>query len=205
MKSIDKAIALILIGGVFPLLLSIISVMFWFYLDKNSENIWFYLIPGLVFGLLIDVKYLKGWIKRRYSLPLSFIIGIYFFHNICIYVMFMGVPVFNLFLGLIAGYYYSKKIQYLKIQANKQEKIKTDVCLFTALIMTCFCIASGMIAMADDTTGENLRLMFRLTFEVTKPMILTIIVVGGFALILLQYIMTRLTMNIMTRSFTRFN
>jgi len=200
MKSIDRAIAIILIGGVFPLLFLILALVLWFTIDKNVENVWFYLIPGLITGVLIDVKYLTNWIERRYRLRLWFVSGIYIFHSICIYVMLMGVPVLNLFLGLIAGYYYAKKIQYLNIPYEHQNRIKTNVSLFTALTMALLCTTSGIVAISYDSTGENLRNLFRLNFEVTKAMILGIALAGGITLIGIQYFLTRLTMNIMIKN-----
>lgn len=203
MKSIDKAIAIILIGGVFPMLFSFMSVVLWFYSDKNTENLWLYFIPGLCIGLLTDAIYLNNWIKKRYLLPTWFIAGIYFFHNICIYILFIGVPVFNIFLGLIAGYYYSQKIRHLKIPHEKHEKIKTEISLVTAFTIAFFCAASGIIALTTDSVGEYLRQIVRVKFEVTKATIFGIILAGGITLVGLQYFLTKLTMNIILRS--KFN
>ena len=75
-----------------------------------------------------------------------------------------------------------------------QSKQINQVSLFTGLIMTLICISSGIIGLTDKTTGENIQEMFGLDFEITKTMILTIIFVGGFGLIISQYLITRLTM-----------
>jgi len=202
MKSIDRAIAIILIGGVFPLLFLIVALVLWFYADKNAENIWFYLIPGLITGILMDIKYLTNWIEKRYLLHPWFISGIYIFHSVCVYVVLMGVPVLNLFLGLIAGYYYAKKIHYLDIPVEQQNRLKTNVSLFTALVMALLCATSGIIALSVESTGENLRSIFRLNFQVTKAMIMGIILAGGITLVGIQYFLTRLTMNIMLKNMT---
>ena len=114
--------------------------------------------------------------------------------------MFFGVPVFNIFLGLIAGYYYSKRIVYLKIPVQNHTKIKSGVAFTTALTIAIFCSISGIIVMTTDSVGESLRQILRLKFEITKPMILGVILAGGLTLAGLQYFLTKLTMSIIIKS-----
>jgi hypothetical protein len=194
MKNIDKIFIGILIGSVFPLLLSLLSVILWFYINRNTELVLIYLSIGLVLGFIIDFKFLKTWIIKRYELPLWFIIGMYIFYNIEIYGFFMGVPVVNILMGLIAGYYCGKKIEHQNISPDKIPAVIKKISLFTCLIMSLICLSSAVIALIDESTGENLRLMFSLNFPITKAMILAIILVGGFILILSQYFITKLVM-----------
>jgi hypothetical protein len=194
MKNIDKIFIGILIGSAFPLLLSLLSVILWFYINRNTEWVLIYLATGLILGFIIDFKFLKTWIIKRYELPIWFIIGMYIFYNIEIYGFFMGVPVVNIIMGLIAGYYSGKKIEYQNISPDKIPAVIKNVSLFTCLIMSLICLSSAAIALIDESTGENLRLMVGLNFPVTKTMILAIILFGGFILILSQYFITKLVM-----------
>ena len=194
MMKIDKILIGLIIGSTCPLLISLLSFTTWFYLDKNMGRPLIYLLVGLFLGLAIDYKLLRGWINKRYELPNWFIIGVYFFYNIGIYGLFMGFPVFNVLMGLAAGYYYGRKIEFENVPIDKRPLLIKKVSLFSAAIMTFFCISSALIALMDKTTGENVRLMMGLNFEITKTMLLILIFVGGFVLIVSKYFITKLTM-----------
>lgn len=193
MKRFEKIFIGLIFGCTFPLLFGLLSVITWFYIDKSENRVIIYITAGLLFGLIIDLKFLKGWIKHRFDLPLWYIAGIHIFYNICVYGFFMGFPVFNLLLGLIAGYYFGNRIIYNKIQPEKRSKQINKVSLFTGLIMTLICVSSAIIGLTDKTIGGNIQGMLGLDFEITKAMILTLIFVGGFSLIIFQYFVTRLT------------
>lgn len=194
MKRFEKTLSVMIIGCTFPLLFGLLSVITWFYLDKSENRAIIYLSGGLLLGLMIDFKYLKDWIRHRFDLPLWFIAGIYIFYNICVYGFFMGFPVFNLLLGLIAGYYFGNRIIFNTVQPEIQSRQINQISLFTGLIMTLICISSAVIGLTDKTIGENIQGMLGLDFKITRPMILTIIFVGGPGLIISQYFITRLTM-----------
>jgi hypothetical protein len=193
MKRFEKIFIGLIIGVTFPLLFGLLSVITWFYLDKSENRVIIYLTAGLLFGLIIDLKFLKGWIKHRFDLPLWFIAWIYIFYNICVYGFFMGFPVFNVLLGLIAGYYFGNRIISNKIQPEMRSKQINQVSLFTGMIMTLICVSSAVIGLTDKTIGDNIQGMLGLDFEITKTMILTLIFVGGFGLIIFQYFITKLT------------
>ena len=194
MKNFDKIFFGFLIGFAFPFILVFLSVLLWFFFDKNESRVLIYLVTGLLFGLLIDFKYLKRWVNKRYQLALWFIILIYLIYNIGMYGFFMGFPVFNVLLGLIAGYYFGKRVCSKNIKSEMYPKIIKQVSLFTGLIMALICISSGLIAILDNYTGNTIQGMLGLDFEVTKEMILTIIIAGGLSLIAAEYFITRLIM-----------
>jgi hypothetical protein len=194
MKNLDRIFFGLVLGFFFPIFLMLLIFVMWFYLDKNTDNVIIYILSGLVLGVVIDFKYLKRWISHRYELPIWFIIGIYFFYNIVIYGFFMGFPVFNVGLGLVAGYYYGKRIRFLNIAGEKHSKIMNHLLVFTGFIMTLICISSGFLALEGRGVGGEIQAMLGLGFEVTKPMILGMTLVGGFLLILIQVLLTRLIM-----------
>lgn len=194
MKNFDKIFFGFLIGFAFPFILVFLSALLWFFIDKNESRVLIYPVTGLLFGLLIDFKYLKRWVNKRYQLALWFIILIYLIYNIGMYGFFMGFPVFNVLLGLIAGYYFGKRVCSKNIKSEMYLRIIKQVSLFTGLIMALICISSGLIAILDNYTGNTIQGMLGLGFEVTKEMILTIIIAGGLSLIAAEYFITRLIM-----------
>jgi hypothetical protein len=194
MKRFDKILFGFVIGFIFPIMIGLLSVLIWFYADRQEIHAPIYALIGLSSGLLIDLVFLKRWINKRYMLPIWFAAGIYIFYNICVYGFFMGFPVFNVLLGLLAGYYFGNRICSNRIQPEMRSKLINQVSLFTGLIMTLICVSSGVIGLTDKTVGENIRGMLGLDFEITKTMILAIIFIGGFGLIVSQYFVTKLTM-----------
>ena len=193
-KSFDKIFFGFLIGFAFPFLLCLSCMFIWFFFDKSESKVFIYLGTGFLLGLLIDLKFLKSWINKRYELTIWFIIFIYLIYNVGVYGFFMGFPVFNALLGLAAGYYFGKRVCFRNIKSEMHPKIINQVSLFTGLIMTLICISSGFIALLDNYTGSTIQGMLGLDFEVTKSMVLGIILIGGVTLIFAQIILTRIAM-----------
>jgi hypothetical protein len=192
-KRLEKIISGLMIGGTFPLLFGLLSVIVWYYLDKLESRAIIYLAAGLIFGLIIDLIFLKGWINRRFELPLWSMAGIYILYNVFVFGFFMGFPVFNVLLGLIAGNYFGNRIVAGKLPSEIQSKQIKQVSIFTALIMALICISSAVIGLTDEYTGANIQGMLRLDFEVTQPMLWAIALVGGLSMIIVQYVITKWT------------
>ena len=199
-RAFDRIVLGVLLGAAFPVFCFLATGTIWFYIDRNEAVVLYYVATGLLIGLLIDLRYLKGWIIRRFELPVWFMVALYLFYNIAMYGMFMGFPVFNLFWGIIAGYYYGFRINLLNLSQTQQYKITNRVAVFTAFIMTVICISSACIALAGNGVGKDLQMMFRLSFEVTKQMIIAISLIGGIILIGLQYFITKITMQRIIKS-----
>ena len=178
----------------FPFILCLLSVVIWFYVDKSDRHFALYSITGLAIGLLIDGYFLKGWIRNMYRLSPILILVFYIIYNIGLYGFFMGFPVFNSFLGLIAGYYYGKKISFEKIAGSKQIRIKRQVLLISGLIMTLICIPTGLMAFEGSGVGGMIESILGLDFKVTNLMIWGIIIVGGIILIFVQIFLTKFAM-----------
>lgn len=194
-RAFDRIVIGVLLGAAFPVFCFLAAVTTWFYTDRNENDVLVYVATGLLIGLLIDLRYLKGLIIRRFELPIWFITGLYLFYNVVMYGMFMGFPVFNLFWGAVAGYYYGFRIHHLNLSQTQQQKITNRVAIFTAFIMTMICISSACIALAGNGVGQDLQMMFNLGFKVTKSMIGGIALAGGIMLICFQYYITKLMMN----------
>jgi len=193
-QAFDRIVIRVLFGAAFPVFCSLAAGTIWFYIDRNETVVLYYVATGLLIGLLIDLRYLKGWIIRRFELPIWFIVGLYLFYNMVMYGMFMGFPVFNLFWGVVAGYYYGLRVNYLNFSQTLHPKIINRVAIFTAFVMMMICILSACIALAGNGVGKDLQMMLHLGFEVTKQMIIAISLTGGVMLISLQYFITKIMM-----------
>ncbi|MDD3716493.1 MAG: hypothetical protein PHT46_05225 [Candidatus Marinimicrobia bacterium] len=190
----EKFFSELIIGFTFPLLIGLLSVIMWFYFDGIERRAIFYVIAGFAAGLLIDLLYLRRWIDHRLKLPVYFVAFIYIVYNILVFGFFMGFPVFNAFLGIFAGYYFGNRICHKKVPPEGQAAIINRVLMFTGLVMTFFCIASGFLAFTGEGAGVEIKGLLGLGFDITKPMVWAIVIIGGFLLILLQVLLTRITM-----------
>jgi len=200
MKNFEQLIIGLVFGFAFPLLISLLAMLIWFYFSGNESYAPYTLIAGFSLGIIIDLFFLKRWIIRRYDLSLAFIIGLYLLYNIGIYGMFMGFPVINLLMGFVAGYYFGKRVKSKNITIEKQPGIIKRVSQFTALVMTLICVSSAFLALREKSIGITLQSMLGLNFEVTKVMIIGIILIGGISLITLEYIITWQTMKLSIKS-----
>lgn len=203
MKDIEKKISGLILGSIFPLSLGLLSVTIWFLLDKSESRPLIYLAVGLLSGFLIDIRFLKGWINHRFDFPIWIAVLIYLVYNMFVYGFFMGLPVFNTFLGLMAGYYFGNRICSNSVESEKHRKLVNQVSWFTGLIMTLVCISSGFLAIYDNGAAGMIQSVLGLSFEVTRSMLWGVVLIGGSGLILINVFLTRITMIKTIKNYTR--
>lgn len=200
MKNLEKKIDGLVIGSLFPLSMGLLAVTLWFLFDKSESRPIIYVAAGLLLGAIIDLKFLKGWVNSRYHWPLWIVASIYIVYNALVYGFFMGLPVFNVFLGVLAGYYFGHRICFNQVAPEKHSNLVNQVSLFTGLIMTLVCISSGYLALMDNQAAGMIREVLGLDFEVTHTMMWGIVVIGGLLLILTTVLLTRISMIKVIRS-----
>jgi len=195
MVRIEKFIFSVIIGGVFPLLFLLSGFTIWFYYFKDEIGIETILIPLVLISLVIYVLFIHKWKMKIYDLPKWFLVFVYLIFNIGMFGMLMGFPAFNLFWGVVAGYYYGKRLKHLKLVEEVQLKHKERVAIFTSLIMLLICIATGLIVLIDKYIGADLQNMFSIESTISRPLISGITVLGGIVLTISQYFVTLITLN----------
>ncbi len=122
--------------------------------------------------------------------------AIFIFYSVCTFGFFMGVPVPNLGLAVLAGIYIGRRLAHSTPNAEDQKRLTAESAGFTTLVFFFICAASAYFALRDPTTGANLQGMFRLPFVVTPGMVLTLILVGGAAVLALNWWLTVKTIRI---------
>ena len=147
---------------------------------------------GLGLGILLDIAFLKQWTQNLYLFDLRLLSLLYLFCAIVTLSFFMGVPIFNVGWGVIAGVYIGRRCRYLKMNVESFQRVVKKISQFTALVMSFTVIISGTIAISDPWTPANLQGMFNLgSFVITPEMIISLIVIGGPLLVIGQYWLTR--------------
>jgi hypothetical protein len=139
------------------------------------------MIAGLLAGSLADVFLLKKLLDRRLGLPLWG--AVFLFYSIGTFGFFMGVPVFNALLAIPAGFVVGGRLEAENAERQQVWKAAQRTAWFTTGVLALVCAASAIIALASPSTASDLRGMLGLGFEVTRGMIIGLIMVGGAALL----------------------
>jgi len=193
MSKTDRIFFNFLFGLVLPLFGFEVAVWIAFVNSSPEKTIFTAALLGFSVGLTVSL--LVRFILKPdvYKLPIPVLILIYLFYNICILGFFMGVPVFNLAAGALAGYYWVKRISN-RNELNNSRRDVLRISIFTSSVTALICISSALIALLSKSTPEDLRGMFHINSEITRPLLVSLIIIGGIMLVALQYYLTRFIM-----------
>ena len=189
----DKLLFSVLFGIVMPILCFIIFWWGTFIFTDNHKVIIIVTLSGLGIGILISL--LMKLIRKPdiYLVSIPELILVYLFYNGVLFTMFMGIPVFHLVLGVIAGYYWAKYMIHHKEITDHEGEIRR-ISTFTAIVIGIVCLFSAAVALISKSTSEDLKNMFNLPFDISRPLLITFIVAGGLSLIIIQYLLVKFTM-----------
>jgi hypothetical protein len=153
------------------------------------------MLLGLVLGILADAFFLLKLVERAYQLGSVFWLVVLLFYSVGTFGFFMGVPVFNIFLSVPAGFVVGGRLAREPVDGAQFRRGSRQTCLLTTTIFALICAASAFIALASPSTAGDLRGMLGLGFEVTPAMIWGIILLGGAGLLVVNWILTSLTVH----------
>lgn len=187
MKRFDKIFGGIAIGFV---LLTIPSLIGWWVSYLWAFNIKRGTMVGVGVGIGVTVFLTKRIASKFYGLNTFLLMGLFLFYHIGVFGFFMGVPIFNILPGVMAGVYTGRKnglngdgsIIFLR------ELKKTN--LFSVVVLLIISILSAYLALNDPYTADNLQGMLGIGFPISKEMLWGIIVCGGIVLMAAQYILS---------------
>ena len=155
-----------------------------------ESRVWQFALAGLILGMLVDVIFLRGWVRRAYSMQTWVWKGVYLFYSVGMFGFFMGVPVFNVILALPAGDYVGRWLARSSADSTLMRKVARQVAAFTTSTLGLVCIASGSIALASRSTVSDLQGMLGFQFQVTPVMIVGLILAGGTMILALNWWLT---------------
>ena len=188
----EKFVIYTAFGAVFPIFFFL--AFWWISIGLVSE----WLVPlcalfGLAAGLLADLVFFRKNFIAVFNIRAVWLTAIFVFYSVCTFGFFMGVPVFNLAPGILAGYYMGIRLRIQKADPNETKKQIRKTSLFASGILAFICAASAWLALKNPAdTARNLEGMFGLdSGAVTIAVILGIILAGGAVLILAQYWLTK--------------
>jgi hypothetical protein len=148
-------------------------------------------LAGLAGGVLLDCFFLRRWTRNVYRLRTPFLVAVYLACALFVFAVCMGVPVFHPLLGAVAGVYVGRRLAHTAAQPEQVTRTMRQVSNFAAFVMFAICLLSGTIALVNPTTPRELQRMLHTPFDVSWTMVGGLILVGGTALVLLQYWLAR--------------
>jgi hypothetical protein len=186
MKIIENFLIGAVLSAIFPIL-GFLAGWWGTFTFMPDRLIFLMASAGLLIGIMVDVVFLKRWVGSAYSINLKIWMAVYLFYSIGMLGFFMGVPVFNLLLAVPAGLFIGSKLAHQRADYNEVRRMSRNTCIFTTGVLAAVCVTSAVIAWVDPYTSLNLQGMLGLQFEVTRWMLAGVIVVGGIALLCLQW------------------
>lgn len=145
---------------------------------------------GFVLGMIVDALFLRRAMARADDAPFWVWGAVYIFYSIGAFGFLMGVPVLVALVGLPAGLLLGGRLARQGATGDRVRQAARRASAFTTAVLAIACAASATIALLDPYTAANLEGMLGLPFDVTTPMIVGLIVVGGAALLVMQWILT---------------
>ncbi len=158
-----------------------------------ESRIYLFALAGLLSGIVIDAIFLKRWIRQAYSVKPLIWKSLYVFYSIGMFGFFMGVPIFHVLLGLPAGVLVGRWLIHNGADSASMKKTSRQSAVFTTSVMGLICLSSAVIALMHPSTGSEVQHMLGLGFEITPLMVLGIILIGGTALLVIQWWLTTLS------------
>ncbi len=191
MTKFDKVISAVILGAVAPI--SLFLFFWWGSLPLLKSDIWIIIssLCGLLIGLILDFTALRGFISSLFTLPLLALSAVLIFYSIVIFGFFMGLPVFNILVGIAGSYIVAKKSVLQKADKHKAEKNVKLINIISATILFLICTAAATLALGEETICQQVKGMLNLSFKVTMGMIWGIILIGGATLLSLQFFISR--------------
>jgi len=160
---------------------------FWWAAYALLPEFWipFAVLDGLLAGILVDIFLLKKLLDRCLSLLLWVVV--FLFYSIDIFGFFMGVPVFNVALAILAGHVIGSRLAADNADRQHVHTAAQRTAWFTSGVLALICAASAFIALVTSSTALDLQGMLGLGFEITQNMLIALILIGGITLLALDW------------------
>ena len=187
---IENLFLTVTIGLISPILMFVVG--WWSAIPFVPEaQIKFFALGGLLAGTLVDVLFLKRWMRNSITCPLILPALIYLFYSVGTFGFFMGVPVFNVLLGPLGGYYMGMRLREQGTEAAVGDRIAHRTSLFTAFVLFTACSAALALASLDQSLSANIQGIFRLQTPLSRELIMGLSAAAGAVLVWIEYTVTR--------------
>jgi len=190
LAGIERLFLSVVIGLIFPVLLGLAG--WWGSIPLvPDQSIKFFALGGILVGVLIDTNFLRRWTLNALRIPLTWPVLVYLLYSVGMFGFFMGVPIFNILLGPVWGYYMGMRLRAIEADTQTVDIIARRSGFFTAIILGIACQIALILAYMDNSLEANIQSMLGLARALSKTAIMGMSMVGGSILVLLEYLITR--------------
>jgi hypothetical protein len=179
---------------VFCLITSVLSVGILF----GTKVLGPWMLLSLVPGVIIDVIFLRRWVRNAYQMNTKILAGIYFFYSVVGIGMGMGVPLFNFILVIMAGIYIARRMHYAGADEETRRGAFKKTAVFCAAVMVFICCLITLWAILGQMIGYRVETPF-VSFTFTVPVFSAFVLTGGALLVLSHYWLTRAAAKVIVR------
>jgi len=183
----------VLILGIFfgflPVLFCVAAAGFTNVVFLEEKGIGYWALGGLCVGLIIDVMFVKSWVKRAYQMNSKILAGIYIFYAVVAIGMFMGIPIFHFVMCVTAGIYIARKMHFAEAEEQARKQAFKRMARFCAGVMVLICCLITLWAIAGQMIGYRVEMPL-VSFTLTVPIFFAVVLTGGAVLVLAQYWLT---------------
>ena len=205
MGKIAKAVESLILSmffGLVPVAAFFIATVLFTAIVFDKETLGPWTLWSLLPGLFIDILFLKRWVRNAYTMSTKAISAVYIFYSVCAIGFFMGIPIGNIFLGILAGVYAAMKMHFTMADEERRNQYFKRTAKFAAAVMVLICCLITLWAIAGEMISYRFETPF-LSFTFTIPIFWAIVLAGGTFLVLLQYSLTRISTNITYKRLNR--
>lgn len=190
MKKAEKIIIAVLIFPTPVLFCMLIAALSIFICDIKDPLAGCLGLSSIAIGVLIDIFFLIGWVKKAYEFSGIVLAFGYIFYSIIAWGMGMGVPLFNFGVGVSAGVFIALKLYDNRADEHERKQKIKKCAFFTAAVLIFVCCLSGFWAIIGGLVGSEFEIG-AISFNFTVTIIIALTLAGGFVLALLQYWLTK--------------
>ena len=162
----------------------VIASIFW---GKEALGPW--VLWSLVPAIIIDVIYLKKWVRKAYLINNKVLAGIYLFYSVVALGMGMGIPILNFVLGIMAGVYAARRMHLAGADEERRKQAFRKTAMFCAVAMALMCCLMTLLGIVGKVPGSKFETPL-LSFTFTLPIFTAVVLTGGATMVLLQYWLT---------------
>jgi len=191
---------LALFFGLVPVLFCLLATVIIASIVFGTEALGAWALWSFVPAIAFDAALMKKWIKGAYQMSGVTLGILYLFYSIVTLGMFMGLPIGSFTLGIAAGLYAARKMQFAQADEQARKRYIKKTAIFSAFVMALMCCLITLWAVAGQMIGYRIE-----AFTITSPIFLVIVLTGGVIVVTLQYCVTLAAAKIMLRFLSSFS
>jgi len=157
------------------------------FFGKEALGPW--VLWSLVPAVVIDILFLKKWVRNAYQINSKILAGIYLFYSVVALGMGMGLPILNFVLGIMAGVYIARRMHFHRADEERRKQALKKTAVFCAVVMVFMCCLMTLLGIVGKVPGSKFETPL-LSFTFTVPIFIAVVLTGGAILVLLQYCLT---------------